>query len=339
MQLHGDWYQAGQSRRLSVTAEIDDSGNVLVRSIEQGVVASASVESLEISDRLGNIPRSLTFPDGSRLETTENDLIDQIQMRYIGRNASTWVHRLEASWSTALLALVITVGIVYAFVQFGLPPIAARVASNVPAEMEASIGEQGVQFADQVLLDESELSLARREAISEQFFSMLDAVDSRYEYRLYFRRGVGPNAFALPGGFVVITDELVELSENDDEILAVLAHEIGHVEEQHGLRILIQNSAATAIVVTATGDVSGVAGLAASIPAMMMKSKNSRVAEADADRFAVELFEKSGRDPRALADILERLYESFGGPDKASYLDSHPGILERVGAIEAQINE
>jgi len=339
MQLHGDWYQSGQSQRLAVTAEIDDSGNVLIRSIEQGVLASASIKSLDFSDRLGNIPRSLTFADGSRFETTENDLVDQIQMQHMGRNASTWVHRLEASWSAALLALAITVGIVYAFVQFGLPPIAARVASKVPLEMETSIGEQGMQFADQAILEDSELSLARREAISEQFFAMLESIESRYEYRLYFRRGVGPNAFALPGGFVVMTDELVELSENDDEILAVLAHEIGHVEEQHGLRILIQNSAATAIVVTATGDVSGVAGLAASIPAMMMKSKNSRIAEADADRFAVDLFEKSGRDATALADILERLYESFGGPDKASYIDSHPGILERVGAIEAQINE
>jgi len=337
MRLHGDWYQPGQSLRVPVVAELDENGNMLIQSSEHGLVASVSIQSAEISDRLGNIPRRIFFPDGSKLETTDNDLVDEIQARYLGDTVSTWVHKLESRWSTALMALVVTAGLVFAFVQYGLPPIAARVADNVPLDIEVGLGEQGLKLADQAFLEESELSQSRRDRLRKQFFQLLESIDSKYQYQLHFRSGVGANAFALPGGFVVMTDELVELSQNDEQVLAVLAHEIGHVEEQHGLRILIQNSAATAIVATVTGDVSSVAGLAATIPAVMLKSRNSRVAEAEADQFAVDLLKRTDRQASSLADILQRLYDDFGGPDEAGYLDSHPGILERVEAIEQRM--
>ena len=65
-----------------------------------------------------------------------------------------------------------------------------------------------------------------------------------HDIRIVFRKGgrLGPNAFALPGGTIIFTDEMIMLSEHDDELLAVLIHEIGHVVHRNGMRTIIQDS-------------------------------------------------------------------------------------------------
>jgi Zn-dependent protease with chaperone function len=93
------------------------------------------------------------------------------------------------------------------------------------------------------MLRQSKLPLERQQSLTQQFEDLvLLAQELNYPHidnmQLLFRDGgsVGANAFALPGGTVIATDQFIQLSENDDEIIAVLAHEIGHVRHQHSLR-------------------------------------------------------------------------------------------------------
>jgi len=135
--------------------------------------------------------------------------------------------------------------------------------------------------------------------------------DQGFTLTLRFRRlGDIPNAFALPGGDVVVTDALVDLVENPDELDSVLLHEIGHVHERHGMQQAIQASAITLVLALSIGDVGALGEIAAGIPVFLLQSNYSRRAETEADEFAFAGMAATGRDPKHFATIIRRLSES-----------------------------
>jgi Zn-dependent protease with chaperone function len=142
-------------------------------------------------------------------------------------------------------------------------------------------------------------------------------------------RAIGPNAFALPGGIIVITDELVALAKSDDELLAVLAHELGHVRLRHTMRRLLESSAVAMLIAGITGDIASTSSLAASAPAVLLQSKFSRDNETEADRFAFDLMRRAGIDPKYFAVLLARLEAKRGPGPFPAFLSSHPPSAER----------
>ena len=86
---------------------------------------------------------------------------------------------------------------------------------------------------------------------------------------------MGANAFALPNGTIVVTDDLVKLAEHDDELVAVLAHEIGHVVSRHALRRVLQDSGVMLLVAGITGDIVSISSLAAALPTLLIEAKYS----------------------------------------------------------------
>jgi predicted Zn-dependent protease len=140
--------------------------------------------------------------------------------------------------------------------------------------------------------------------------------------------GLGANAMALPNGVIIVTDALVGLAGSDGEIIAVLAHEAGHVQERHGLRNVIQSSVVSIVVSWYLGDINAIIAAA---PAALMEAKYSRDLERDADAYAARFLSANGLPVRLLADILERLDSEHGGSaGSTSYLSSHPATAERI---------
>jgi Zn-dependent protease with chaperone function len=146
-----------------------------------------------------------------------------------------------------------------------------------------------------------------------------------------FRKSlIGPNAFALPSGEIVLTDEIVKLVDNDDAVMGILAHELGHVHERHLLRQMIQSSAIGAIATILFGDVSSVA---ANIPALMLNLHYSREAEREADDYAIAMMKANGIALSNLVLVFEKLKQAA---EKSSpYLSSHPPAAERIAHIQA----
>jgi hypothetical protein len=161
---------------------------------------------------------------------------------------------------------------------------------------------------------------------------MARATGETTPYRLEFRASpiIGPNAFALPSGIIVMTDELVQLAKNDPEVLAVLAHELGHVHHRHTMRRLLEGSATVLIIAGVTGDIASAASLAATAPTLLLQTRYSRNNEREADRYAIEMMKKAGLDPRYLGALLARLESEVGRRGALpSFLSSHPSTEER----------
>jgi len=120
-------------------------------------------------------------------------------------------------------------------------------------------------------------------------------------------RDTAPNALALPGGTIVVTDGLVKLFRADERLLAaVIAHELGHVHHRHSLRHLLEGSASALIVGALVGDVSGVSTLTVNAPILLSTLHYTRESEREADQYAFDLLRRDGRSPKDFADAMRR---------------------------------
>ena len=185
---------------------------------------------------------AIELEQGGRVEFRNDELGHAIGDAF---GQPRFVSMLERSWPWALaMAVVAAVGI-WATLTWGVPAAARQVAFAVPPELEAKLGDESMSGLDRLFFDDSELGDEQRERVERIFRQVRDESPDYSTYRLLFRKsdGIGANAFAVPGGIVVITDEMVELAADDDELVSVLAHEIGHLAQRHSLRILLQNSA------------------------------------------------------------------------------------------------
>jgi len=128
-----------------------------------------------------------------------------------------------------------------------------------------------------------------------------------------------------------MTDELVQLAQNDDEVLAVLAHEIGHIRHRHSLRGVLQSSTVALTVASLTGDLTSLTSLSATLPTLLVELKYSRAFELEADDYAIDMLRDIDIAPETLGDILIRLTADM--PELPPYFKSHPSSLERAARI------
>ena len=166
-------------------------------------------------------------------------------------------------------------------------------------------------------------------------FDRLEQVVNGRRYEIQFRKSpsIGANALALPGGTIVITDDLVKLAQDDREILGVLAHESGHVVRRHGERQILQGSAIVLLVTWFVGDANA---LAAAAPTALLQAKYSRDLEREADAHAIGVLRRNGIPTRYLASILERFARtepSGGNASMLDYLSTHPATAERLARL------
>jgi len=208
-------------------------------------------------------------------------------------------------------------------------------ASAVTLEEEIKVGERSDRYIRSVFSVHKNKALQEYvDNVGQKLLGSID--DPEFKYRFTVLDDPMLNAFALPDGTVVVTDALVDLAQADEELLAVLAHEIGHVVHRHALRGVLQNSAVALLVAFAMGDVLSVTSLAGALPTLIVEAKFSRDFEREADQYAVE-FLRARRIPlRHGAAILKRLAERGGDlPAGLEYLSSHPGIEERARRFAA----
>jgi len=152
------------------------------------------------------------------------------------------------------------------------------------------------------------------------------------------------NAFAAPGGFILVSKGLLRCCRNEDELAAVLAHEIGHIQGQHGLRAIRASRLTDAFTILAAESAKNLAGQEAAaltqafegsigdITATLMNSGYSRALERDADRAAIRILERVGYDPRALVGMLETMKRRLR-PGGLDFAKTHPDPAERIADI------
>jgi Zn-dependent protease with chaperone function len=335
--LPATYYDGRTSQRQRAELSLGGQDDLLV-STDSGCI-SYPLGHVQPSPRLARLPRTLRLPDGGHLELADDPLLD----RWFPRRSliEALADRLERHWPSAAAAgLLLVVGLTLFFWQ-GLPRIADSVARQIPPAAERAIADEVMRLVDRTMLDASTLPDAVQARLQAAFADLTADLPRAADYRLEFRHGgktLGANAFALPGGLVVVTDQLVQLMADDALVVAVLAHEAGHHEHRHGLRAALQNSAIVLLVGFVTGDVTGFGSLAVSIPVLLLENGYTRDFEREADAFAVDLLRHKGLQPTDFAAALRKLQSlsPFAQEEDGvtGYLATHPATAERIDAAE-----
>ncbi|MBV9190672.1 MAG: M48 family metalloprotease [Betaproteobacteria bacterium] len=191
-------------------------------------------------------------------------------------------------------------------IALGVPLLADHVARTLSPETEAKLGESVLQALDSGGCRPSTIDAARQSALRTRLTQLGDG------YRLELRScpGMDPNAMALPGSTIVVTDELIRLAQSGEQLAAVLAHEMGHVRERHAVRTALQRAGITTTVATFLGDT---AGLADALRRVLLQTGYPLAFEDQADAFALQRMRDQSIPPRALADMLQVL-ERYRAP-------------------------
>lgn len=339
--LQAAYFDGKSSRRHAVTVIL--SGERM-KIVGREVSEALDARRVRRSPRVAGTPRWLYLPGGGACVTADHDAVERMMRASPHERA---LHRWESRPAFAAAAIALAVGALWLLVDRALPAAAEAIAARIPVQAEAALGHEALAGMDRYFMKPSTLPPARQQALRGKLGAMTADAGVSIPYRVEFRASpvIGANAFALPSGIIVMTDELVKLARNDQEVLAVLAHEVGHLHHRHVMRRLLESSATALVIAGVTGDIASTTSLAAAAPTLLLHSKYSRDNEREADRYAVELMRKAGLEPRHFGSILARMER--GRPRRGglpSFLSSHPATeereaLARAGSAEPQAGD
>lgn len=312
-------YFDGMSARAQPVA-LDVQGNRL-RLRGDGMEREIALTDVSWPERTQHGIRVAHFRDGGSVQCADAAAWDAWSAS-IGRR-DTLVVRLQQSWRWVLASVFALVALGVVLQQWGLPLLARAVVATAPLSLDAALGQASLAAIDEHLMLPSKLPLAEQTRLRDALSRVVAAqpAHSVPAWRLVFRQSrVGPNALALPGGTLILTDELVALVGADEQVLtAVLAHELGHVRHRHGLRMLVQVAALAGLSALVLGDFST---LLAGAPVLLGQAGYSRAAEHEADAEAVRMMKAGGISPLVMLTLFDKLAEkareAAGASDKAA---------------------
>ncbi len=342
MKISGTYFPSKSSRAIPAQAELTQEGTVLTITGEDGaVLVVVPMRKVKASSRLGRLRRCLDLPGGAHFETSDNDGVDQMFREAGLHRHGAFINRLESSLRWVVVAALLAAVSTALIILYGFPAAAQWLAYETPRPVLVAISEQTLGTMDRLSLEPSRLTPAEK-AKAQHLFDRVAAVAARGRggYRLLFRDGkaLGPNAFSLPDGTIIMTDQLYHLVKRDDELEGVFGHEIAHADRRHTLQMVYEDSLIPVAVALMTGDASQFTQIASVLPAMLIQSSYSRGFEEQADDDSAAMMKRIGADPSALGDLLVRMDKELCGKDgcQPGWLGSHPATADRVARLQAQ---
>lgn len=222
-----------------------------------------------------------------------------------------------------------------------LPAMAGTLARVLPVEREVAFGRAVKAQMEQMLGGDDTGSLicdapAGRAALDSMVTRLLGDMDIGYDLDVAVFDHDMMNAFAAPGGQLVIIRGLLDKAETPEMVAAVLAHEIGHVAHRDPTRNALRTAGSVGLLGLLFGDFTGGAVVIALTERILINARYSQKAETEADAFAHDMLRNAALPPAALADMFEIFRNEAGdveGP-MAHFL-SHPRLADRIDAARA----
>jgi beta-barrel assembly-enhancing protease len=233
----------------------------------------------------------------------------------------------------AVLAAVAAIAVSLGLYFWGIPTVAEVTASRVPVSWEIALGETAVaQLAPPA---KRCVDPERQRHIDEIVAVLLRPLpDAPYPFRVTVVDQPMVNAFAAPGGFIVIFRGMLERTESAEELAGVLAHEIQHVLHRHATRAILRQASTGILIAALVGDVSGVVAFGVESARLLGDLRHSREAEHEADRDGMRMLHAARVDPGGMLAFFHAMQEQEGAsPTAIRYLSTHPTAGDRLQAL------
>ena len=295
-----------------------------------------ATHDLKIEAPIGDAARQLYLPGGDLFWTEDRDAVQEIERRLRLRRLAPW----EAVSPRLIILPPLALFGAWLIWRYALPAVIRVAVAMTPEPLRDAIDSGTVQALDRITAETSALDRDAQETVRSIFANLVDHSDHDPEdFDLLFRHmpGLGPNAIALPGGTIIITDELVTDFPDPSVIAGVLAHEIGHVDEDHGLRQVYRSLGLFVLISLIAGDTGPLLEDALLEGGLLLSLTYSRAFEREADLYGLRLAEAAGYDPAGLLDFFQSLPDA--DETEAGWSSTHPASGERIDVIREWLSE
>jgi predicted Zn-dependent protease len=310
---------------LRVTRGDGNVEDVLADSLQVSVTGF-NEDTLQMAWERGGYTHAVTLADPAAQRTLLESAPASFAPRL--RRGHDVVHYHRRKWN-AVLGVIAGIALLVIIGWWQSEAITGWIAGRVSMETEVSLGERALAQLEM----EHELT---QEGLAAKTVAEIGAKltqGSRYQYRWYVSDDDEVNAYALPGGIVVVNRGMLKEAHSAEELAGVLAHEVQHVEHRHTLQQMISSAGWAAVLAVVLGDVSAITAI---VIHQLGNLRHSRKLEAQADLEGMRALANAGIPLDGMASLFRRLQaeEAKRGGDGSALLSSHPATDERIADLE-----
>lgn len=239
-------------------------------------------------------------------------------------------HRRRLVWSLVGGVILATV----LGLWFGSDLLVELAVSRIPVEWEQKLGESAYRdfLSHQEVMKEGPAVTA----LGEMMHRLTEQIPNNpYEFDVTVVKSDVINAFALPGGYVVVFTGLMKKAESGEEVAGVLSHELNHVLQRHGLERIVKSLGLLTVAAIVLGNQQGLVGMMKQLGVELLTLKFGREQETEADLTGLQLLQRAKIDPSGMIRFFERLSEKDQG--RIEWLSTHPMSTARAERLKAEL--
>jgi Zn-dependent protease with chaperone function len=282
----------------------------------------------------GGAGRTLYIKDASAIAAFRRAAPPEL-LAHFDRAAAS-VRHARATRRTVLLAVVGLLAALTIGVWSGSGALAAWAVGLIPPVWEKQIGESAMQ--DLLAREEVVREGPAVDAVKAMTARLTEQVaNSPYHFTVTVVKSPVVNAFALPGGSLVVFTGLIKEAKSPEEVAGVLGHEINHVLRRHGMERIVKTLGITAVAAIVFGDQQGLIGLAKQLGIEIVTLKYNRDQETEADLTGLRLLHRAKVDPAGMIVFFERLAQSEKEKERIELLSTHPMSTSRAERLRAEL--
>lgn len=332
----GQAFLSGHARAIASELAVRDNGIATLTTLDGTELCQVAAMQIAADPPLGTVPRKLFLPDGTMFETEDQEGVEAM----MGKTRGSLLHELERFQPRLLAFVAILCVAIWLIWRYGLDVLASIAVALTPPILVEQIDRGTIQSLDLTMASPTRLSQDKINEVQEIFADLVNTLNAPHgtEFELLFRSvpGLGPNAFALPGGTIVMTDAFVRQFPDQDVLAGVLGHELGHAVGQHGLKQFYRSLGIFVLIAFLSGDTGPILEDVLLEGNVLLSLSFSRAHERQADAFGIRLSRDAGYDPAGLKIFFDEV--AGRNVEAPKWLSSHPPSAERSKAIDGLVD-
>jgi len=328
-QLEAQYFDGLTSQAQMVDLRFHAQQKLLYLKFENQKIEQWSFEAIQVQEG----PNHLELRNGSnvaaflRIELTQNQRNELVKV--LAKNHLHFQFKQLGLFKVLLIAGLLCFGLIAAYL-WGLPPLAEKAVSFLPTTVDDQIGDT---FFSTMVPAES-IDQKRSKALNG-FAAELQLYNKRpLHFNVVHSNEV--NAFAMPNGEIVVYTGLLDQLETPAQLVALIGHEVSHINERHSMKLLSRNLAGYMIISLLVGDVSGIAAVLTDNAQQLYQLSYARDHEQQADELGLQILLDNHQDPTAMLQLFKKL-NATGSDALPELLSSHPLPNSRIQHIKKRL--
>ncbi len=339
MEIIGTFYYPKSSKTQSAKLYFDKS-SIRVFANDGSTLVNEDISYIKKNFQIFNTQSEINFTNGASFIASDRNIKIPLES-----NVSFFNRLLIKNKKVFATVFIITPLSLWIVLSSVLPIISNSIVKRIPDSSKSYISEQIFKDFSENYFIKSSLTESQKTGIINNFNDSLDRLGlDKNKYKLFFFKAeeIGINAFAFPDGKIVMTDSMVLLLEdNPNALLSILLHEVGHVENNHGLKLMVESLGYGIVISYLIGDIQGFTEILSTTGIFLMQASFSREHEIEADMFSLESLNKLGLTKDNFIYAFEKISDQNELEDFEKYLkyiSTHPITDDRIKLAEEYKN-